>query len=109
MPPKRNVNLKDQKIVERRGHRDYIRHNGQLVAVRTWDHHSNQWRLTPKGRQWAAERQAEYVVSIPVTMTVTRKNGDESSFKAYLPASNVQWLGGRQSNMNKDNGTHWSV
>ena len=104
MPPKREpYNIKNQEIIERRGHKDYIRgENGQLTAVRTWDHHSNQWRLTSTGRKWAAERQSEFVVSIPVIMTVTRKNGDSSEFKGYLPASNVRWLGDSTSNMNKE-------
>ena len=79
MPPKLGPvrALANRPIVARKGHRDYIElNNGKQAAVRVWDHHSALWRLTPLGRRWAAERQSEYVISIPIRMTSRRKGWD---------------------------------
>ena len=87
----------DTPIMERKGHRDYIRlRNGNKAVVRVWDHHSAQWRLNSLGRQWAATRQSEFVVSVPIIMTIHRKDGSEQGFKGYLPASNVRMHGDLQ-------------
>ena len=81
-------------IVKRVGHRDYIKlRNGQDGVVRVWNHHTGQWRLTKLGREWAARRQSEYVVSIPVRFVIGRKDGSEQEFWGYLPASNVRMHG----------------
>ena len=56
----------EENIVERKGHRDYIEVDGRRYVVRKWDHHSGQWHLNALGRRWAAQRQSEFVVSVPV-------------------------------------------
>ena len=92
MPPKLGPRrpLSNQPVIERRGHRDYVEHNGRMRVVRVWDHHSASWRLSALGHQWARERQSEYVISIPVIMTIHRKDGDDRGFQGYMPASNVR-------------------
>ena len=60
----------NEPVVKRKGHMDYIRVDNKDVAVRVWDHHSARWRLTNKGRRWAANRQTEFVISVPIEMFV---------------------------------------
>ena len=57
--------------------------------MRKWDHHTGQWRLNALGRRWAAEKQSEYVVSIPCIFKVRRKTGESQEFRGYLPATNT--------------------
>ena len=91
MPPKLGQSLANRPIIMRKGHRDYIELNNKRKAVvRVWDHHTARWRLTPLGRKWAEQQQSEFVVSIPITMVVHRKDGREQGFKGYLSATNVR-------------------
>ena len=93
MPPKFGPSntLANRPIVQRRGHRDYIRlDNNKLAVVRVWNAATANWRLTPLGRKWAKQQQSEFVVSIPITMLIHRKDNTKQSFKGYLPATNIR-------------------
>ena len=57
--------------VERRGRTDYITlANGKEAKLRTFDPIRNRYRLTPTGRSYYSQRKKEYVVSIPVILSL---------------------------------------
>ena len=93
MPPKFGPanTLANRPIVMRKGHRDYIElDNKKKAVVRVWNAATATWRLTPLGRKWAKQQQSEFVVSIPITMLIHRKDNTKQSFKGYLPATNIR-------------------
>ena len=80
----------DTAQLRRKGNADYLPTSKGSRRVRTWQPTSGQWRLTALGRRFFTAADSEFVISLPVTWDIQRKDRTEMpSYPGWFPVSQL--------------------
>ena len=72
------ITIKKDAVPQRKGGADYIKTSHGLKKIRVWSPHDGMFRLTALGKKYYRNQPSEYVISLPVSYHVERRDKEKT-------------------------------